>query len=332
MHPDDAERARTLLAQAGADSGGGLTAEFRLRYADESWRWSEAILTNRLAEPNIEGLVLTCRDISERKAFEEQLAHQAFHDALTGLPNRALFTERLQHALARTRRRQTPLGVIFLDLDNFKVVNDSLGHDAGDRLLVAVAERLAACVRPGDTVARLGGDEFTVLLEDLTDEGEIAGVAERITEVLRAPITVGGREVFTTGSLGIVVYDGDYATPDELVRDADTAMYQAKTSGKAHCVVFDRAMNARALERLELESDLRRALENERVPGLLPADHLPGVGPDQRGGGAGALGTPAARADPARQVHPARRGDRPDRAAGPVGPARSLPAGAGVAG
>ena len=262
MHPDDAERAQALLAQACADSGGGLTAEFRLRYADESWRWSEAILTNRLAEPNIGGLVLTCRDISERKAFEGQLAHQAFHDALTGLPNRALFMERLGHALARARRRQTPVGVLFLDLDNFKVVNDSLGHDAGDRLLVAVAGRLSACIRPDDTVARLGGDEFTLLLEDLADEDEISEVAARITEALLAPLTVGGREVFTTGSLGIAVSRGDYATPDDLLRDADTAMYQAKTDGKAHCVVFNRAMNLRAVERLELEADLRRALEN----------------------------------------------------------------------
>ena len=262
MHPEDAERAQTLLAQTCADSGSGLNAEFRLRYADDSWRWSEAILTNRLGEPNIEGLVLTCRDISERKTFEEQLAHQAFHDALTGLPNRALFMERLGHALARARRRRTPVGVLFLDLDNFKVVNDSLGHDAGDRLLVAVAERLASCIRPDDTVARLGGDEFTLLLEDPADEGEISEVAERIAEALLVPLTVGGREVFTTGSVGIAVSRGDYATPDELLRDADTAMYRAKTDGKAHCVVFDRAMNLRAVERLELECDLRRALEN----------------------------------------------------------------------
>ena len=261
MHPDDADRCRSLIAQACADAG-GLTAELRLRYADGGWRWSEAILTNLLAEPGIEGLVLTCRDISERKAFEEQLAHQAFHDALTGLPNRALFMERLQHALAQAVRRKTAIAVLFLDLDNFKVVNDSLGHEAGDGLLVTVAERLAACIRPGDTVARLGGDEFTLLLEDLADDGQITGVAERVTEVLRAPFTVGGREVFTTGSLGVSVSLGEHTTPDDLVRDADTAMYQAKTSGKAHCVVFDQSMNGRAVERLEMESDLRRALAN----------------------------------------------------------------------
>ena len=261
VHPGEQGRSRSLVRQARTDSTGGLTTELRLQYADGSWRWSEAILTNLLQEPGIEGLVLTCRDISERKAFEEELAHQAFHDALTGLPNRALFMERLQHALARAGRRGTPIGVIFLDLDNFKVINDSLGHEAGDHLLVAVAERLAACIRPGDTVARLGGDEFTLLLEDFADDDQFLSVAERVTEALRAPIMVSGRSVFTTGSLGIAVSRGDHATPDDLLRDADTAMYQAKGGGKARGVIFDPAMNACAVERLEMESDLRRALE-----------------------------------------------------------------------
>lgn len=261
MHPDEAELARTLVAQAGADPGGGLTTELRLRYADGSWRQSELILTNLLTEPGIEGIVLTCRDVSERKAFEEQLAHQAFHDALTGLPNRALFMERLRHALARGRRQGTMVGVIFLDLDNFKFVNDSLGHGAGDHLLVAVAERLNACIRVGDTVARLGGDEFTVLLEDLADDDQMLGLAERITQVLHTPILVGGREIVTTGSLGIAASLGDSRLPDELLREADTAMYRAKTTGKARSIVFDRSMNAQAMDRLNLEMDLRRALE-----------------------------------------------------------------------
>ncbi len=260
MHPDEAELARTLIAQAGGDPG-GLTTELRLRYADGSWRQSEFILTNLLTEPGIEGIVLTCRDASQRKAFEEQLAHQAFHDALTGLPNRALFMERLRHALARARRQGTMVGVIFLDLDNFKFVNDSLGHGAGDYLLVAVAERLRVCLRAGDTVARLGGDEFTVLLEDLADEGQLLGLAERITQVLHTPILVGGREIVTTGSLGIAASLGDSRLPEELLREADTAMYRAKATGKARTIVFDRSMNAQAVDRLNLEMDLRRALE-----------------------------------------------------------------------
>lgn len=263
MHPDEAGRPQALLAQACTGPDGGLTAELRLRQADSSWRLSEVILTNLLMEPGIEGIVLTCRDISERKAFEEQLAHQAFHDSLTGLPNRALFMERLGHAQARAKRGLTSVGVIFLDLDNFKVVNDSLGHEAGDHLLVTVAERLTACIRPGDTVARLGGDEFTILLEDLTEGTQVSGLAERIEKVLDLPVAVSGREVFTTGSLGIAVCLGDERTPDDLLRDADTAMYQAKTNGKARSVVFDRSMNADAVERLELETDLRRALEKD---------------------------------------------------------------------
>ena len=261
MHPEEADLARTLVAQAAAEAGGSLSAELRLRYDDGSWRLSQMILTNLLTEPGIEGIVLTCRDVSERKAFEEQLAHQAFHDALTGLPNRALFMERLRHALARARRQVTTVGVVFLDLDNFKVVNDSLGHEAGDSLLVAVAERLGDCIRAGDTVARLGGDEFTILLEDLADDSQLLGLAERITQVLHTPFLVSGREIVTTGSLGIAASLGDSRSPDELLREADTAMYRAKANGKARSIVFDRSMDAQAVDRLNLEMDLRRALE-----------------------------------------------------------------------
>ena len=267
VHPADAARLQALLAQVCAGEEGSQTAELRLRHADGSWHLCEVLLTNLLSEPGIEGIVLTCRNIEERKAFEEQLAHQAFHDALTGLPNRALFMERLGHAQARACRSLSSVGIIFLDLDNFKVVNDSLGHEAGDRLLTTVAERLTACVRPGDTVARLGGDEFTVLLEDMDEarDGEqpLLALADRIVQALNSPVLVSGREVFTTGSVGIAAAFGDERTPDDLLRDADTAMYQAKSHGKSRSVVFDRSMNADAVERLELETDLRRALEKE---------------------------------------------------------------------
>ena len=263
MPLEEGARPQTLLEQAIESSEGGLTTEMRLQYADDTWHLSEIIFTNLLSEPGIEGIVLTCRDISERKAFEDQLSHQAFHDALTGLPNRALFMERLLHAQARARRQQTCVGVVFLDLDNFKVINDSLGHEAGDHLLLTVAERLCECVRPGDTVARLGGDEFTVLFEDLIDNDQIMGLAERIVQVMDTPVTVSGREVFTTGSLGIALSVGDDRSAEDLLRDADTAMYQAKSNGKARSVVFDRRMNADAVERLELEIDMRRALDRE---------------------------------------------------------------------
>lgn len=261
MHPADAQMPQTLFAQAHAGANGIRTTELRLRHADGEWHLCEIVLTDLLAEPGIEGFVLTCRDISERKAFEQQLSHQAFHDALTGLPNRALFMERLRHALGRAERGQRASAVLFLDLDNFKIVNDSLGHEAGDFLLVTVAQRLAACVRAGDTVARLGGDEFTILLEDLAGDDEATGLAERIAHVLRTPFVTAGHEVFTTGSLGVAICRGDGRTSDELVRDADTAMYQAKTEGKARAVVFHSGMNVHALERLEMETDLRRALE-----------------------------------------------------------------------
>jgi diguanylate cyclase (GGDEF)-like protein/PAS domain S-box-containing protein len=196
MPLEEGARPQALMEQAIESPEGGLTTEMRVQYADQSWHLSEIILTNLLSEPGIEGIVLTCRDISERKAFEEQLSHQAFHDALTGLPNRALFMERLLHAQARARRQQTCVGVVFLDLDNFKVINDSLGHEAGDHLLLTVAQRLSDCIRPGDTVARLGGDEFTVLFEDLTDNDHIVGLAERLVQVMDTPVTVSGREVF----------------------------------------------------------------------------------------------------------------------------------------
>ncbi len=262
VHPADADHARAAFGQVCGQPQGGLKVEARLRHTHGGWRTSELMLSNLLTEPGIAGVLLTCRDISERKAFEERLAHQAFHDALTGLPNRSLFTERLQHALGRARRQQTTVAVVFLDLDNFKLVNDGLGHEAGDHLLVAVAGRLRDSVRPGDTVARLGGDEFTILAEDLADEQTISDITERIVEALRQPIMAGGQEVFTTVSLGTAVSVGGPETPEDLLRDADTAMYRAKSNGKAQRVVFDRSMNTQAVERLELETDLRRALAN----------------------------------------------------------------------
>ncbi len=272
VHPDEQARLDALLAQSLTAPGESLTAELRLcpagsRLRSGDWRTFETVWTHLPAEPGVEGVLLTCRDVSERKAFEEQLSHQAFHDALTHLPNRALFMERLGHALARSRRQGSLVAVLFLDLDNFKIVNDSLGHEAGDSLLLTVAERLAACVRPGDTVARLGGDEFTILLEDLDDEAQAGGLAERIAAALSEPLRVSGREVFTTASLGIACESGATLgagrTPDDLVRDADTAMYRAKTEGKSRSVVFNAGMNAQAVNRLELEMDLRRALEKE---------------------------------------------------------------------
>ena len=204
-------------------------------------------------------------DVTKRTAIEQKLKHQAFHDSLTGLPNRALFMDRLGHALARSNRREPPVhsrtAILFLDLDRFKIVNDSLGHDVGDQLLKTVAERLQGSLRPGDTAARLGGDEFTVLLEDVSDVNAAIHVAERIAMELQAPLTLNGQEVFATTSIGITISGDGTDTPDDLLRDADVAMYRAKSKGRSQYEVFDPEMNARALERLNLETDLWQAVE-----------------------------------------------------------------------
>ena len=213
------------------------------------------------------------RDISDRKKAEEQLQHQAFYDPLTDLPNRALFLDRLQHLFQRARRSlgSPQFAVLYLDLDRFKSINDSLGHQVGDELLIATARRLERCLRPGDTLARLGGDEFTVLLDDVRSEADATGVAERIHQEVAAPLQMAGAEVFTSVSVGIALSSAGYLSPEEMLRDADTAMYRAKAGGRAGHQVFDGAMHQRAVSSLKLETDLRRALErNEIVPYYQP--------------------------------------------------------------
>ncbi|WP_208028231.1 PAS domain S-box protein [Rhabdothermincola sediminis] len=205
------------------------------------------------------------RDISELKAFEHRLAHQATHDPLTGLPNRTLLIDRLTMALARSRRHQRPLAVLFLDLDHFKVVNDSLGHGLGDRLLVAISERLQAAVRPGDTIARFGGDEFVVLCEDLVDRKDAIAIAERLIAALDSPFPADENEVFVGASIGLAFPEDPTAEPEALIRDADAAMYRAKERGRGRWVVFDSTMRAHAIDRLDIESALRRALERREL-------------------------------------------------------------------
>jgi diguanylate cyclase (GGDEF)-like protein/PAS domain S-box-containing protein len=210
-------------------------------------------------------LILQLQDITERKQSEERLRYDAFHDPLTGLPNRALFADHVKLTIARAQRHEeTRFSVLFCDLDRFKVINDSLGHMVGDQLLVEVARRLEGCLRQGDTVARVGGDEFTILVEDLTDEGEAVALAERIQREVSAAFSVGGREVFTTVSIGVAVGSGGYKDPEDILRDADTAMYRAKSLGKARHVVFDQSMHASAVNLLQIETDLRAALEKKQ--------------------------------------------------------------------
>jgi diguanylate cyclase (GGDEF)-like protein/PAS domain S-box-containing protein len=201
-------------------------------------------------------------DVTERAFFEEQLRSVGTHDPLTGLCNRAVFVEQLGRQLDDLKaRRGGRFATLYLDLDRFKVVNDSLGHMVGDQLLTAVSRRLEACLRPGDALARLGGDEFAVLLNGLSDETQANAVALRIQDALKAPVVIGGREVFTSASIGIAFAGRDYNTPDDIMRDADTAMYHAKSRGKARHELFDSDMHARVLDRLGLENDLRRAID-----------------------------------------------------------------------
>ena len=213
----------------------------------------------RDAAGGTEGFLASARDVTERVALEKRLEHQALHDGLTGLPNRALFLDRLGHALERSGRSGRRIAVLFLDLDNFKYVNDSLGHEAGDELLVEVGRRLPRCMRAGDTAARLGGDEFVVLLEEIEGETEAQRVALRIAEGLEAPFLVARQEVFVTASLGLAVGVPKEDEPEDLLRSADIAMYAAKREGKNKHVVFHPSMNEAAHARLGVESDLRRA-------------------------------------------------------------------------
>ena len=205
-------------------------------------------------------------DITDSRRTEEKLLYDAFHDSLTGLPNRALFMDRLSHRLALQKRRQGAVfSVLFLDVDRFKVVNDSLGHVRGDELLVSIGRRLSACLRPGDTVARLGGDEFTILLEDVASQGDAVKVADRIQDELRAPFVLGGQEVFSGCSIGIAHGSEQYGRPEDILRDADTALYRAKAQGRARSIEFDPSMHDRAVARLLLETDLRRDLDRREL-------------------------------------------------------------------
>jgi diguanylate cyclase (GGDEF)-like protein/PAS domain S-box-containing protein len=238
----------------------GEVIECSLRHSDGSVREFEILRTNLLHDETVGGIVLNGRDVSERKAFEQQLAHQAFHDPVTGLANRALFAERVRHALARTRRDGEGIAVIFLDLDDFKTINDSLGHAAGDQVLVDVARRLDGCVRASDTAARFGGDEFAVLLEDVAGLQEAADAAERIVEAFTDPLLLEQKQLVVRASLGIAMAHDATIDADELIRNADAAMYIAKRDGKGGYRLFEPAMHEVVLQRLELRADLQRAI------------------------------------------------------------------------
>ena len=260
VHPEDALPTRHVLAAVAETPGAQIIANYRARHEDGSWRWLEATLTNLLADPSVGGIVVNARDVTGRQEAEARLAHQAFHDALTGLPNRVRFAELLEAALGRACSDGSSMAVLLLDLDGFKVVNDSLGHDVGDQLLEVVARRLVSSVDGAGTVARFGGDEFTVLLEK-AGAAEAAAAAERILNTMAEPVAVAGREVVGGASVGVALGPAHGATSGELLRAADVALYRAKDAGGAAAVVYEPWMAAASLARFELEMDLRAALE-----------------------------------------------------------------------
>jgi diguanylate cyclase (GGDEF)-like protein/PAS domain S-box-containing protein len=261
----DAASQRTItaaLARVSRTPMAVTMVELRFRHGDGGWRQIETTLTNLLDEPAVEALVLNSRDVSERRELEGQLLHQAFHDSLTGLANRALFNDRVAHALKRRRHGAERIGVLFLDLNGFKEVNDSLGHASGDALLVLVAQRLWTCVRRGDTVARLGGDEFAVLVEGDGEPADPFDLARRIREAMDEPFALVGREFFVSGSIGIATSGDGVNDAGELVRNADLAMYRAKAQRDLEFAVYDPSMRDLLMDKLELESDLRRAVRD----------------------------------------------------------------------
>jgi diguanylate cyclase (GGDEF)-like protein/PAS domain S-box-containing protein len=264
LHPDDRDRARTFCREAGQLGGVTAPVEWRFRQADGSLLHAELIATNLLDEPAVRGIVLNTRDVSERKRLEKELLHQAFHDPLTGLANRALFRDRVSHALTLARRHGHSITVLFLDLDDFKKVNDSLGHAEGDRLLVAAAERFRSCARATDTVARLGGDEFAILVEDSPGPDGHAAMVERLASAMAQPFILGGTEVQVNASIGVAVTAGGESA-DDLLRNADVAMYTAKRRGKGRSETYQAHMYTDIKERLELESALRSAIEGEKL-------------------------------------------------------------------
>ena len=262
LHPSDCPRVLGEIEEARSAKGPGRRLECRVRHHDGSWRDLEVNLTNLLHDTYVRAVVVTGRDITERRQLEDQLRHQALHDPLTGLANRALLRDRLEHALRARRDGRSTLGLLSVDLDNFKTINDSYGHAVGDTVLLEVTRRIGECLRPADTFARLGGDEFAVLVEKLTGTTIVTAIADRISEVLAQPIQAAlGLEVTISASIGLITTKYATADAEAILRDADIALYQAKAEGKGRFVEFHPRLHEQAVERMHVETGLRRALE-----------------------------------------------------------------------
>ena len=261
LHPDDEERVTEDIHRHIEDGKTNWLSEYRFRRRDGSY----ANVIDRGYVVYNEGrpvrMLGSMMDVTDRKLLEDQLTHQALHDPLTKIANRALFRDRVDHALKRLSRNSISLAVLFLDLDNFKSINDTMGHAAGDRLLVAVAERLQDCLRTTDTAARLGGDEFAVLIESVHRTDEAVMIAERILEVFKQPFDIGGKEIYVGTSIGIATASDEETNAEAMLRNADLAMYLAKSDGKGRYVIFEPKMHEALVERVELEADLRRGIE-----------------------------------------------------------------------
>jgi diguanylate cyclase (GGDEF)-like protein/PAS domain S-box-containing protein len=271
IHPDDVVRVKADLELHLTGRSDQFHSEFRMRHKDQQYRW---ILSRGVAVFDAAGKPLRAAgsqtDITDRKMAEEQLRHDALHDTLTGLSNRALLMDRIAHRMRRGHRAEDPMfAVIFIDLDRFKINNDSLGHDAGDKLLIAIAERLGTAIRGIDTlsrvepdqVARLGGDEFVVLLDTIRDPADAIRVCQRIQDALSPPYSINGQEVRSSASLGVAISNGNYERAADILRDADTALYSAKNSGRGNYRIFHPDMHASAMQRLWMESELRQAID-----------------------------------------------------------------------
>jgi diguanylate cyclase (GGDEF)-like protein/PAS domain S-box-containing protein len=265
IHPEDVSRFSVVLGQEPGQSGRVTGLELRCRHRNGLWRFLEATLNHLLQDPTIKGVVLTLRDITDRKLDEETIRHLAYYDALTGLPNRTLFNDRLTQALAHAHRTQQELAVMSLHLDQFKTINDTLGYALGDRLLREITQRLTGCLGEGDTLAHLGNGEFLLLLPGIGQVQNLEKISQRILEAIEPPFNLDNHEFRITVNMGVSFYPSDGETAEVLIKNADAALHRAKLQGKNNYQLYTSTIHAKALERLVMESSLRRALERNEL-------------------------------------------------------------------